>query len=302
MISNDQYFSVVIPYFLQQNFLKRLVDSIHKYADMPFEIIVHDDHSEDLSSLYVKDDVSTIILNFGLNLGLAAAANRAVQLASSKYVLFINQDCEFIAPCLRDYANVLDKPYVGIVSPYGDGYPMKTKEWIVANGTKFSIFHGIAAGCTFAFRKDVWEHIGGFEDIISGCSDTPFIYKIWREGYFRAVVLGEKRIRNVDLEDHQQKHSTIGRTGTDCCYPKVFPHSMEDLRRHSKQREAVCQRYQDMNRHEPAGISNIDYWDQYSKSIVQEDGVISDFNWENANKHGQIKWREQIEREDIQVA
>lgn len=296
MLHNDEYFSIVIPYFLQKNFLKRLVDSIHKYADMPFEIIIHDDHGEDLTSLDVKDRVSTIILNQGLNFGIATASNRAIKLATSKYVLFLNHDCEMLAPCLRDYANVLDKLYVGVISPYGDGYPLQTRECIVSNGTKFSLMHGIAACCTLAFRKDVWEDIGGFEEeTISGCGDTPFLYKIWREGYFRAVVWGPKRIRNVDAEDYKQKHTTIGPVGIDCSTPKVFPFSRDELFRFAKQREAICQRNVDRNRYEPASISNIDYWDQYSASILTEDGVISSINWENAKRHGQDRWRRAVE-------
>lgn len=306
MISNDQYFSIVIPYFLQFNFLEKLVDSIHKYADMPFEIIVHDDGAsgafadDNLSSLKVKDKVSAIALNMGVNFGIATASNRAIKLATSKYILFLNQDMEMIAPCLRDYANVLDKPYVGILSPYGDGYPMETREYIVANGTKFSLCHGIASGASLAFRKDVWEDIGGFEqDVISGCGDTPFIYNMWRQGYFRAVALGKQRINNPGLEIYKNKYSVIGVTGTDCGYSKIFPNTIEQLKKHAKDREQVCQRNVDRVRNEPASISNIDYWDEYSGKIIQEDGVISSINWENAKRHGQDKWRNLIEKEEV---
>ena len=267
---------------------------------MPFEIIVHDDHGEALESLDVKDKVSTIILNLGLNFGLPTASNRAIRLSTSKYILFINQDCEMTMPCLRDYANVLDKPYVGIISPWGDGDIITSPEYINASGTKFTLTYGIGAGCVMAFRRDFWENVGGFEeDTISGCSDTPLLYKMWREGYFRALLLGPKRIRNVDYEEYKSSHSTIGRTGTDCCYPKIFPHTDQALRIQSKKREQFCQRHVDRERYEPASISNVDYWHEYSQKILPQPGMLSSMNWENGKKHGQFKWKESIEKEIV---
>jgi len=292
-------FSVVVPYFLRFEYLKGLVESVHRHADMPFEIIVHDDSGRELKSLELRDKVSTVALNFGKNLGLAAAANRAVALANGKYVLFMNQDCQLIRPCLREYSRVLDKPYVGILSPYGDPYPLYSPEWIEVDGTRFTLNNGISSGATMAFRKDFWEEIGGFEEeIISGCADTPVLYKMYRHGYFRAVVLGEKRIRNVSAEDVGNRDTTIGPYG-DCGYPRVFKVSEEEYRRLSLERAVYCQRNQDSHQHEPAGISNLHYWHAYSEELLPRSGVVSSINWEAARKHGQTRWRTLIEGEKV---
>jgi len=292
----NRFFSVVIPYFIHKHYLENLVESIHRHGDMPFEIIVHDDRGIDHSSATIKDKVSTIILNLGKNLGLAAAANRAIACANSKYILFLNQDCELVRPCLRDYAKVLDKPYVGILSPYGDPYPQNSTEWIEAEGVKFTLRPGIAGCCVLAFRKEVWEETGGFEEVISGCSDTTLMYKMYHAGYFRAVVLGEKRIRNVSLEEHGNRDTTIGPYG-DCNYPRVF--NLDNYEQLCRERAWQCQRLQDEHQKEPAGISNLHYWHSYSVELIPQDGVITSINWEIAERHGQARWKNIIRKEEI---
>lgn len=293
----ELFFSICVPFFIRPNYLKGLVESVHRHADMPFEIIVHDDKGMDLSSLELKDKVSTVILNLGKNLGLAAAANRAIACANSKHILFINQDCELIRPCLRDYAKVLEKPYVGILSPYGEPYPLSSPEWFEVDDVRFTLAHGISSGAALAFRKEFWEEVGGFEDdVISGCADTPLLYKMYKEGYFRAVVLGERRVRNVSAEDQGNRDSTIGPYG-DCNYPRVF--RTDDYENLCRQRGQRCQNNQDSQREVPAGLSNLDYWHGYSVEVMPRSGVISSINWEAAKKHGQIRWRRLIELETI---
>jgi len=295
----DTIFSIAVPFFIRPQYLKGLVESVHRHADMPFEIIVHDDRGMDLSSLEVKDKVSTVLLNLGRNLGLAASANRAIACANGKYILFMNQDCEILRPCLRDYAKVLEKPYVGILSPLGEPYPLNSPEWLEAEGVRFTLNHGIASGAAMAFRKDFWEDVGGFEEeVISGCADTPLLYKMYRHGYFRAVVLGERRMRNVSAEDQGNRDTTIGPYG-DCSYPRIFGVSDGEYRELCRDRAMRCQRNQDTHRNEPAGISNLEYWHCYSVELIPQSGVISSINWDVAKRHEQIRWRMFIGAEDV---
>jgi glycosyltransferase involved in cell wall biosynthesis len=78
----DQFISIVISSFYRPFYLKRCLESIHKHADMPFEIIVHDDGSGQAERDQIYRDlsplISTLILNLGGNMGLNVSANRAV--------------------------------------------------------------------------------------------------------------------------------------------------------------------------------------------------------------------------------
>ena len=293
-----EFFSIVVPYFRRPHYLKMLVNSIHKYADMPFEIIVHDDRGIDLSSLDVKDKVSTIILNTGLNLGLAPALNRAISVANSEYILRLDHDCIMTKPCLKAYTEVLKKPYVGVLAPMGDPHPITGPEYIQCDdGTKFTFMSGIADATMAVFRKSFWSEVGGFvDDVVSGCADTPIYYKSWKYGYFRAVVLEESSFRNLSAEKGNVD-TTIGPYG-DCHLPLIF--NLPNYGKLCGRRMEYCQWNVDSHQKIPGDpISNLDYWHNYSTKVLPEEGVVSSINWEAAKKHGQDKWRKIIENERV---
>jgi len=93
---NNLFLSVVVPHFCRIGYLKRALDSLARHADMPFEVIVHDDASSDADreELFgLSDQISITLFNNGHNMGLNEAVNRCVEMASSKYILFICDDC-----------------------------------------------------------------------------------------------------------------------------------------------------------------------------------------------------------------
>lgn len=293
-IKNSDYISVVVPYFLRDYHLKNCLEAVHRFANYPLEVVCHDDSASEGKSIQFKDQMSTLLLNFGLNFGLHAAANRAISAAHSKYILFLNQDMLMLRACLREIKAVLDKPYVGILSLYGE--PFTPKESMEVDGVRFSLYPGIGSGCAMAFRKDFWQEVGGFEENVhSGCSDTTILYRCWKFGYFRAILVGDPTLKNVSLEENQNRDTSIGPTGTDCAYPKIF--GIQNQYQQMRERMEVCQKNQDGQRHMPASISNVDYWDQYSHKILR-DG-LGRIDWDAGVLHGQAKWKRMIEVEQI---
>ena len=277
MITNKDYISVVIPFYLRDNYLAKSIESIHQYADMPFELVVHDDYAKEVKSAQFRDKISTLILNYGLNMGLPVAANRAINISSSDYILFMNQDCVLTKPIFKRIKEALDHQYIGILSFYGESGSEKP----------FRIVPGIGAGCLMAFRRDYFNIVGGFNtNTVSGCGDTPIIYKCWKYGYFRGY-LSDAGFRNLSLEEQQNRDSSIGVEERDNAFPKLFNTSIDQWRL-MRENNAVCQKNQDVYQLTEAGDFNMTYWHEYSKSVVRDDGSI---DWKNAKKHGQDKWR-----------
>ena len=96
--NNPDCISLVIPWFSMPVYINRVIKSIHEHADYPFELILHDDGSNKetvFDLMKNRDKISTLILNSGYQLGLASSINRAVALASSKYILFLTYWEEF---------------------------------------------------------------------------------------------------------------------------------------------------------------------------------------------------------------
>lgn len=298
---NKDFISVILPWFNRSIYINRVIDSIHEHADFPMEIIIHDDGSnaETVFDLCKKrDKISVLILNSGGQLGLGESINRAVSLASSKYILFMNSDCAIIKPCFKDIIAVLERPYIGVVSTGGNKSILP--EYIKLKQVSFGLIKSIGDGSNFAFRKEVWDEIGGFEsDITCGCADTPFIYKMWKYGYFRSVLFNEQCIKNMSKEEQQGKDTTLlsKLENKELSYSKLFgPIDYETV---CKQRKLKChERFIDI-KNKDASIGNLDYWRLYTSSLFKQLGMISTIDWLKAKKHGQNKWMNIINNEQI---
>lgn len=282
--NNKDFVSICVPNFNRPEYIEPMINSIFKNADLPFELIIHDDASFDGAREKLIENsynISTLILNNGKNVGLAESINRCVEVASSNYIIFINSDMVFNRSFLKDVVNVLNKPYVGFIGLMD--YSNNLNEFIENNGTKFSFKAGIGSGCAFAFRKDVWEDIGRFDsDARSGCADSPFMFRSWYNGYFRAIIEGEPMVRNVSTEKYGNSDSSMGKSGYDCSFPTIFKDDNYLLR--CKERwDCVEDRFRTLEndpKYKGNTTTDIHYWDDYSKRIVKNDGKISsiDFN------------------------
>lgn len=301
--NRTEYVSVVITYVNNPNrpkakrweLLENCIDSIHRHADHPFEIIVVDDSGLDLTSLDVKDKVSTLILNLGRPLGQSVQQNRGIRCATSKYIMAIEDDCEITRPCFKDLMNVLDKPYVGFINPEG----MHPGEYLMHGDTKFIIGGGLAGAWCNCFRKDVWKEVGGLPDW-SHQAIAPFCQKILKYGYWRAYLVGDRFSRNVDYEDYKQERSS-GLVFHINHYPKLFNIPEHNYIELSKRRHTLSMKNCNDYVGTPGGTSNMSYWADYVGKLQADLGkcCISSIDWELAERHGQAKWKEQILAENI---
>ena len=142
----------------------------------------------------------------------------------------------------------------------------------------------------------MWKEIGGFSDYISGCADCSFFFKAWNHGYFRSLCVMDKPIRNLSKEIHN-KDSTIGKSGYDASYPKIF--KMPDYEQHCKDRTAYSYELLQKGQQEPAGAANMNYWHEYTKNMLGRGGTISTIDWLKAKTHGHDKWKDIINSEKI---
>ncbi len=101
-------FSVIVPVYNTQNYLKRCLDSISNQSFKDFELIVVNDGSTDDSTKILddyskKDDRIKVIEK--KNGGLSSARNRGVEASKGEFLLLVDSD-DFIE---RDLLEVLNK-------------------------------------------------------------------------------------------------------------------------------------------------------------------------------------------------
>lgn len=320
VFKNDEFISVCVPTFCRPHYLKKLIDTLEQYADMPYELIVGDDGSPDMKArdeVYaMKDRISITLFNNGMNMGLCSAANNVITLARSKYILFMNDDCFFVKSCLRDVCNTLSKRYVGVMSPCNDMGPLADKDVCNVNGTRMALSNFLGGGSSMAFRKEVWQQVGGWDErSTSGQSDNVFFFKILRAGYWKAVVEGKDSIKvgNFVYGDKYDDTASKMMGGNDCSLPRLFgPGITEEQRvQWNHMRRVACQWWVDGERTVPVeerrkwgddrqnqewGLNDIPAWSNHFLRIFgnKHSNSIYNIDWEVAKVHHQAQWKDEI--------
>lgn len=120
---NPPLVSVIIPAYNSAASLPRAIDSVLAQADQPSEIIVVDDGSTDHTREIVAGYPSAVRYLYQENRGPGAARNAGIQLASGKYVVFLDADDELLPQKMEIQVAYLDShPEVDVV--YSNGILM----------------------------------------------------------------------------------------------------------------------------------------------------------------------------------
>lgn len=311
---NTQFISICVPTFCRPFYLRKLLDTLKEHADMKYEVIVYDDGSpeEFRDEVYqmAKQEKFLFVVNNYYNTGLCTAANRSIALASSRYILFLNDDCFFVRPCLQDVCNALSKDYIGVVSPCNDLGPIADKDVTDANGTRVAVSNFLGGGSAMGFRKDVWAEVGGWDErSTSGQSDNVFFHKILRAGYFKGIMEGPDRVKVGNFVYGNEYKATAKYMKFDCSIPKVFGLTDEQQVYLNHKRREACQVWVDGERTIPdrhlfddrenkeAGLNDINYWSCYFQEMFGNVGTshcADAIDWDIAARHNQSRWKDYI--------
>ena len=94
-MNNKCYFSIIIPVYKVQNYLRQCIDSVLAQTFTDFEIILVDDGSPDecpqICDEYAAKD-SRIAVIHKKNGGLSSARNAGMKKAQGKYIIFLDSD------------------------------------------------------------------------------------------------------------------------------------------------------------------------------------------------------------------
>ena len=300
------FFSALIAALGRPDYELECVNNIIKNADMPVEIIVHDDGSDESKQRVqfdtLRDKVSTMIYNFGFNTGLARSMNRCRAMASSKYLIGFNSDVYVTSSFLKAMKEALDIPYVGLVnvsSGFGDGKGIH----VTPRGHKVRLLNGTGNCHCFGIRKDVWDEVGGWdENVQTTASDVGFVGTLLGHGYFAVQVEGtitnemwpKSEDGRINTEGSNPDYVECGQfCRNDNNVPRIFNYSEKEHEHKSeKRREDIWHGVND--------AQNADtLYPQWYNGKFQADQISKLFrngniDWEFAKTYGHDKWKDQI--------
>lgn len=103
-------FSIIIPLYNKQNFIKRAVNSVLSQYHQDFELIIVNDGSTD-QSLYIVSNISDdrIKIINQKNKGVSSARNAGIDLANNEWICFLDADDYWLPNHLDEISYLLNK-------------------------------------------------------------------------------------------------------------------------------------------------------------------------------------------------
>lgn len=208
--------SVVIPNYNGEYLLKKNLPEVFKALIGSFEVIVVDDGSKDGSIEFLKKQKVRLLRNLE-NMGFSTTVNKGVKAARGEIVVLLNTDVvpqrNFLNPLVSHFKDpsifavgCLDRSLEkGKVIKRGRGIGKWSKGFLVhARGEVNKSNTLWASGGSSAFRKTVWNKLGGLNEIYN-----PFYWEDIDISY-RALKLGYKIVfEKESIVNHQHEKGAI---------------------------------------------------------------------------------------------
>lgn len=183
--------SIVIPVYNQLDYTKTCLESIQKWTEPPYELILVDNASTDGTRAFLKTVPATVITN-EQNLGCARAWNQGVRASRGRVVAILNNDIVVTSGWLTGLTTFMDAQGHGIVSPAArEGYLDYDLD---AYARAFTARCRRASrpelyGACFVVARRVFDQIGLFDEAFGygGCEDVDFHWRVLEAGFSVAI-------------------------------------------------------------------------------------------------------------------
>lgn len=182
--------SVCITIFNEQKSIGKLLDSLLSQTKKPNEIVIVDGGSKDKTVEIIrhyqkKDRRIKLLIEPG---SVAHGRNTSIELARNPIIASTDAGCV----AKRDWLEKVSEPFkhkkIGLVAGF---YHMAARNPMqravnVYHGvlpTQFDPTSFLPSARSFAFRKELWERVGGYsENLEKAGEDTLFFYKVVKTG------------------------------------------------------------------------------------------------------------------------
>lgn len=167
-------FSIIIPLYNKQNYIRRTLESVLSQTYTDFEVIVVNDGSKDNSLQEAKKVADSRIRVIDKeNGGVSSARNRGIEEAQNEWICFLDADDIMYHHCLEEYKKLHEtfpdiKVLCGSLDVNIKKYPSQERRYVVTNYYKANIYSemrtGISLLCTdcICIHKSCIDEVGTF--------------------------------------------------------------------------------------------------------------------------------------------
>lgn len=183
-------FSVVIPLFNKEKYIRRTLDSVRSQTISCFEVIIVDDGSTDDGPSIVENEYPEFTLIRQENRGVSAARNAGIRASNHKYIVFLDADDAWSKNFLSSLYNTLKlNSNIKIIGTSytrnihlleNDTENLKLK--IIRNYFDIALKNTLFFTSAVAVRRDFFDTNEGFDTSLTRGEDLD----VW----FRAILSG----------------------------------------------------------------------------------------------------------------
>lgn len=225
---NQKFFSVVVCAYNEEKLLHLCLEGLisQTYPYDRYEVVVVDDESTDRTFTIASDFIANLTCNSPrIRLvrikhgGLSVARNTGIKLSDGDPIAFIDGDAVPNATWLEELA----KPFMQGADFAGGRINLLNTDSLVARFLQLTrhrqffgprIFYGQFVGCNMAFRKEVFDTVGGFqENFVSRGDESTLLTRIVERFNYapapNAVVLHERPDTVADSIFVEWKSATL---------------------------------------------------------------------------------------------
>ncbi len=174
--------SIIITSFNYASFLGEAIASALDQTYRPIEVIVIDDGSSDRSLEIARTYPVTLLSQ--TNQGVCAARNNAAQLATGKYLYFLDADDVMLPDAIAHLLPLVDGAPDGIGYAYGQAEYFDRKSHIFTSGPfdPRRLKRGNYIQVSALFRKSAFDEVGGFDRGFTLREDWELYVRLYRHG------------------------------------------------------------------------------------------------------------------------
>lgn len=181
--------SVIIPtYNPNPVYFQRAIQSVLTQTYPSIEIIVIDDHSQDISFLNQDFPINVKVLTNKKNKGVSASRNSAIKASIGHYIALLDQD-DFWTPeklqkqiaCMEKFDAMLSYCDMSCVDPSGKKQFLYSDKFGKYGGNQINLNIGNLnfMGCsTMVFTKKRFDEIGGFDETFNYSEDWDLAIRL----------------------------------------------------------------------------------------------------------------------------
>lgn len=212
--------SVIVLAWNNLHLTQACVASLRATTEVPYELIVVDNGSQDGTADWARDAADVPVL-LPENLGFARGMNAGLQAASGDAVAFVNNDTVWPGGWALPLLEQLDDPSIGIVAPAvtAAGNPVTVRDAPGHDVIRFDPFAELPSGVAYVMRTSDARALGGFDERyrLAMSEDLDLLFTCWVNGLDVVLdtrVLVEHEL-HASLEQLEEERASLWRDNLD---------------------------------------------------------------------------------------